>query len=68
MGARKYQVEMLSKEDRAFIDGWLVDHSFHSMARLQIELRDRGLQIGLSALTRYRDDLKHRREDGRAKI
>jgi hypothetical protein len=63
---RKWQVESLPREDRDFIDQYLVDHDFHGYDGLRESVRRRGLDVGVNALQGYGRRLRMRREEERA--
>jgi len=58
-------VEKLSRDDRRFVDQYLIDHDCRGFDDLVELLRRRGLDIGVSALKRYGRRLRTKREADR---
>jgi Protein of unknown function (DUF3486) len=57
--------EKLPRDDRQFIDEYLVDHDFRGFDDLAKLLHRRGLDIGVSALKGYSRRLRMRRAEDR---
>ncbi len=62
----KWIIEKLPRDDRSFIDQYLVDHDFHGGYDGLVELlHRRGLEIGISALKGYARRLRRRQDEDR---
>jgi hypothetical protein len=61
----KSVVEKLPRDDRRFVDRYLIDHDFRGYDNLVELLRRRCLDIGVSALKRYGRRLRTKREGDR---
>ncbi len=61
----KWRVEKLPRDDRRFIDRYLVDHDFRGYDDLVELLRRRGLDVGVGALKGYGGRLRRQREADR---
>lgn len=61
----KWLVEKLPRDDRSFVDQYLIDHDFRGYDDLVELLRRRGLDIGVGALKGYSRRLRSKRAEDR---